>query len=157
MTKNCSLRHVTHRLDSPADADLLASNSLEIRLACSSADWEIAHPMLKQEHSLGLSLCELPIFRPRRWQLRINCFRSSSLAPQTARRTAPPMARTTRSPRCGWQACSPAPPKPKLRSTHELTIPAPPNSPHCRQGQRRGPIRALGKCDWTKGFRSWRS
>ena len=60
MTKNYSLRHVIHLLDSPVDADLLASNSLEIRLACSSADWEIAHPMLKQEHSLGLSPCELP-------------------------------------------------------------------------------------------------
>ncbi|MEI7911159.1 MAG: hypothetical protein WCK77_16110 [Verrucomicrobiota bacterium] len=39
--------------DSSTSADRLVSGSLEIRCASTSADWEIAHQMLDEEHFLG--------------------------------------------------------------------------------------------------------
>jgi Domain of unknown function (DUF4338)/DDE_Tnp_1-associated len=44
---------VTHTLDSSVGADHLVRGTLEIQSANSSADWEIAHQMLDDEHFLG--------------------------------------------------------------------------------------------------------
>ena len=42
-----------HNLDTPLGADQAVRGSLEIHLAQTTADWEIAHQMLDEERFLG--------------------------------------------------------------------------------------------------------
>jgi hypothetical protein len=44
---------VIHTLDSSVGADHLVRGTLEIQTANSSADWEIAHQILDDEHFIG--------------------------------------------------------------------------------------------------------
>ena len=42
-----------HNLDTPLGADQAVRGSLEIHLAQTTVNWEIAHQMLDKEHFLG--------------------------------------------------------------------------------------------------------
>jgi hypothetical protein len=44
---------VIHNLDTPLGVDQAVRGSLEIHLAQTTADWEIAYQMLDEEHFLG--------------------------------------------------------------------------------------------------------
>ncbi len=54
--QKCGIGLVIKNFNFQFGADILVRGSLEIHLAQTSADWEIAHAMLDEEHFLGARL-----------------------------------------------------------------------------------------------------